>query len=463
MIGRRQWLGCALSGLAAPRLWARPRLNVLLIVADDMNCALGCYGNTTVRSPHLDRLAAAGVLFESAHCQHPLCAPSRASVLSLSVPTRQNLTDWVMLPELFRRQGYYTAEVGKIFHTGPEHEDPRSWDYRLPEWGKTPRKEEVLREHSAPGPRNHTMAWQVLRTPDEKTPDGILARRAVELIHECHRRSQPFFIGVGFRRPHAPYAAPQRYFALYDPKRIPLPSAATDPNLPAAAWYELENQPRLTEAEQRHYMAAYFACISFVDAQIGLLLDGLEELGLEDRTVVVFLSDNGYHIGEHGMWHKMTLFEESTRVPFIVRAPGAQGNGRRARGLVELVDLYATLAELCGVEAPSRQEGVSLVPLLNDPARPGKQAVYTIVGRHEDKRLSHQRPAWYGRSVRTARWRYTEWDEGRRGRELYDRREDPGESRNLAQEPRHAATVREMRQLLQAVPFRPRSAGATGI
>lgn len=459
---------CLASTLAAARLWpavqAKPR-NVLLVTADDMNCALGCYGHPIVRSPNLDRLAARGVLFENAHCQHPLCAPSRASflsgtrpetngVISLSVPTRRNLADWVMLPELFRRSGLFTAELGKIFHTGPEHEDPRSWDYRLPESGKIPPKEEVLREHVAGQPRNHTMSWHVLRTPDEQTPDGILARRAVELMRDCQARRQPFFLGVGFRRPHAPYAAPKRYFDLYDPERIPLPSRQSAADLPEAAWYELSNQPPLTDSQQREYMAAYFACNSFVDAQVGVLLAALDELRLWENTVVVFLSDNGYHIGEHGMWHKMTLFEQSTRVPLIVYAPGARSNGRRVRGLVELLDLYQTIAQLCGLEPPPGLEGASLVPLLEDPSGPGKRAVYSMVGRHRDRRLSHQRPEWFGRSVRTERWRYTEWDEGRRGRELYDHRTDPGETRNLAGNPRYAEIVAQMRSLLRAVPFK---------
>lgn len=443
---------------------APSRRNVVLIVADDMNCALGCYGNPHVRSPYLDRLASRGVVFDNAHCQHPLCAPSRASflsstrpetngVISLTVPTRQNLKDWIMLPQLFRSLGYFTAEVGKIFHTGPDHEDPQSWDFRLPEWGKTPPKEEILKEHVAGEPRNHTMSWHVLRTPDEKTPDGEVARKAAALIRECHARKQPFFMGAGFRRPHAPYAAPKKYFDLYDPARLSLPPRRGVPDLPAA-WYELENQPPLSEREQREYLAAYYACNSFVDAQVGVILETLDQLKLWDNTVVVFLSDNGYHTGEHGMWHKMTLFEESTRVPFIIAAPGARGNGKRAPGIVELLDLYPTITELCGVKPPPGLEGMSLAPLLDDPGRPGKQAAYTMVGRHRDRSLSHQKPEWFGRSVRTERWRYTEWDGGRKGRELYDRRADPGETRNLAGDPRYSSAIDEMRKLLAAVPYR---------
>jgi len=461
-LSRRHWLLSSLAA-AAP---AGARRNVLLIVADDLNCALGCYGHPVVRSPHLDRLAAGGVLFENAHCQFPLCAPSRASflsgtrpetngVLSLRTPTRQNLSNWTMLPELFRRQGYYTAEIGKIFHTGPEHEDPRSWDYRMPESGKTPPREEILREHVAGEPRNHTMSWHVLRTPDEKTPDGVLARRAAELLGECRARGRSFFVGVGFRRPHAPYAAPEKYFAPYRPERIQLPSRAGVESLPPAAWYELENQPPLSEREQREYMAAYFACVSFVDAQVGVLWEAMDRLKLWEDTVVVFLGDNGYHIGEHGMWHKMTLFEESTRVPLIIRAPGVRGNGRRARGLVECLDLYQTIAELCGLAAPQGLQGMSLVPLLEDPARPGKKAVYSMVGRHPDRKLCHLQPSYFGRSVRTERWRYTEWDQGRQGRELYDRAADPGETRNLAGRREYARALAEMQKLLAEVGFRP--------
>lgn len=462
MISRRGFIG----GVSVRRSLAPAKpLNVLLIVADDLNCALGAYGFRQVRTPNIDSLARRGVVFENAHCQHPLCAPSRASflsgtrpesngVLSLTTPLRTRLRDRMMLPELFRRMGWHTAEIGKVFHTGAEHEDPRSWDERLPEWGKVPAKEEILSGREAPGPRNHTMAWYALRTRDEETPDGIVARRAVQVLEECARREQPFFVGAGFRRPHAPFAAPKRYFDLYPPDRIELSGPGENPALPAAAWYERRDQPRLSLREQKEYLAAYLACVSFIDAQTGVLLSALDRLSLWDTTVVVFLSDNGYHTGEHGMWHKMTLFEQSTRVPLIVAAAGRQKAGSRVRGLAELLDLYSTLPALCGLPPTEEAEGTDLTPWLLDPGRPGKRAAYTVVGRSENPDLHHLRPDYFGRSVRTSRWRYTVWDGGRKGRELYDHAADPLETRNVVDDRRLRAVVEQHERLLEQVPLR---------
>jgi uncharacterized sulfatase len=197
-------------------------------------------------------------------------------------------------------------------------------------------------------------------------------------------------------------------------------------------------------------MAAYYACNSFVDAQAGAIFGAMDEMKLWDNTIVVFFGDHGYHTGEHGMWHKMTLFEESARVPLIVYVPGARGAGRHCRGLVELIDLYPTLVEACGKNAPAGLAGTSLVPLLHDPDRQGKRAVYTMVGRNEDRNESHKHPTFFGRSVRTERWRYTEWDEGRRGIELYDETSDPHEMTNLASDPKFARVVAEMKELLRS-------------
>jgi iduronate 2-sulfatase len=293
------------------------------------------------------------------------------------------------------------------------------------------------------------MDWAKLRTPDEKTPDGIVASTAVEQIRTSLDNKRPFFVAIGFRRPHSPYSVPAKYFDLYQPARIPLPSTSNDPQLPEAAWYELANQPALSEKEQREYIAAYYACNSFVDAQAGVVFSALDKLELWDRTVVVFFGDHGYHTGEHAMWHKMTLFEQSTRVPLIVHVPGVRGAGQRSRGLVELLDLYPTLAEACGLEAPPGLEGRSLTPLLHNPSRTGKEAVFSMVGRHQERNLSHKEPQYFGRSVRTVHWRYTEWDQGRRGVELYDLNADPRETRNLARSPGVAQVVSKMKALLQ--------------
>ncbi len=449
---------------AAAVLKAARRPNVLFIVADDLNNDLGCYGHPVVRSPHIDALARRGVVFERAYCQFPLCQPSRVSFLSgrypettkvwsLDTPTRQYLGDTILLPEHFRRQGYFTAHAGKIFHTGDHAEDARSWDEELREFGKSPPKEAVLESGTAAGPEGHTFEWAVLRSKDEETPDGLVAHKAVEWMEKAVRAGKPFFVGAGFRRPHAPYAAPKKYFDQYVLERIPLPATPADHAgrlLPAAINLDPPHRPLLPE-EVRRFRLAYWASVSFMDAQVGVLLEGLTRLGLWESTVVVFLSDNGYHLGDHGgLWHKNTLFEESARIPLIIYAPGMPGNGRRSQSLVELVDLYSTLAELCALPPPEGIEGVSLVPLLNDPSRPWKKGAFTVASRGEKREADPSPVAYLGRSVRTERWRYNEWDEGRRGAELYDHRTDPGELRNLAGDPRHASLRERLHRLLRA-------------
>lgn len=458
MLSRRNFL----AAWPWVRAAAAERLNVLFVVADDLNTALGCYGHPVVKSPAADRLAQRGVLFERAYCQYPLCQPSRASFLSglrpettrvwtLETPTRRYVGDAVFLPEAFRRQGWYSAMVGKVYHTGECCEDPRSWDEEHREFGKNPPESEILERLKAEGPRGHTFEWAVLKTPDENTPDGIVARKAVEILERLHRERRPFFLGVGFRRPHAPYAAPRKYFDLYPLQNIPLPAAPPRDYrlLPAALNHDPPPRP-LSETVVRQFLAAYYASVSFMDAQLGVVLDALDRMRLWENTVVVFFGDNGYHLGDHGgLWHKSTLFEESARVPLIVWAPGRRGMGRRCSRLVELVDLYPTLSELCGVAKPAQLEGTSFVPLLDAPERPWKRAAFTMQGRGKERAEAAREILFVGRSLRTERWRYTEWDEGRQGVELYDHRSDPQELRNLAGVAGYRKVQQELRELLR--------------
>jgi uncharacterized sulfatase len=485
-MNRRGFFAAGIASVMAAA--ASARKNVVLIVSDDLNSALGCYGNPIVKTPHLDAFARRSVLFDHAYCQFPLCAPSRASLLSgrrpdktgvwtLRTPTRKYMSDTLMLPEIFRRNGWYTAGIGKIFHNGPEHEDPRSWDLMETGGGvktgpaaviegdqmpKPRNRTAVIEGHQMPKPRNHTMEWARLNVADEKTADGRTARRCADLIRGFGKDKKPFFLGVGFHAPHSPYAAPSRYFDLYDPAKIPVPKVPEGyaKSIPEAAWYELAEQRPPTEQETRLYRAAYYACISFMDAQAGIVLDALNVAGLWDSTVVVFLSDNGYHTGEHGMWHKMTLFEESTRLPLMIHAPGAKGMGRTCRGLVEFIDLYPTLAELCGIPRPAGLDGMSLVHAVNDPAHGGKPAAYSSVGRHPDRTRLTSDLTYLGHSVRTERWRYTEWDGGRKGAELYDERVDPGELRNLAGEPGYDRLKDRLMQILHQHTFTAAGHGA---
>jgi len=464
---------CLLAGLLLSLIFAghgskalaKPasKPNVLFIVADDMNNHLGSYGHD-VQSPSIDNLASRGMRFDRAYCQVPVCNPSRVSFLSglrpdktkvytLTTHTREHLGDWIMLPEYFRKNGYFTAQIGKIYHTEDGFEDPRSWDVEIREFGKRPGDEEIIKWDEPGGAGQHTNDWEWLKTPDEKTPDGIVARRAAEIMKEAAKRERPFFLGIGFRRPHAPYAAPKKYFDLYPPESIKLPEAVPARHLanllPAAVNYPPRSRP-LSERERRELTAAYYACNSFVDAQLKVLLDAVSEIDGWDNTVIVFLGDHGYHLGEHGgLWHKMSLFEESARVPLVIYAPGMKSAGQPCEQLVELIDLYPTLVSLCDLPAREGLDGIDLSRQLDDPSLPTKDAAYTMTTRDDSPAQEHAKAmSFQGRSVRTDRWRYTEWDGGRRGIELYDHESDPHEWTNLAEDPAHAKTVRTLRAQL---------------
>jgi uncharacterized sulfatase len=442
--------------LNAPlRALAADKLNVLLIAVDDMNTDVGCYGHAVVKTPAIDRLAARGVRFDRAYCQYPVCNPSRASMLSgrrpdttrvfdLVTPPRSHLPNAVFLPEYFRQQGYYTAHIGKIYHTGDAQEDPPSWDFETRETGKHPPQDAVLREKRIERPNKYYVEWNELRSADAETADGVVARRSSEMLDKLAKESKPFFLGVGFRRPHSPYAAPKQYFDMYPVESIPplVEPAGHLAGIPTVALTYPRGTPLLSEQERAETVAAYWACISFVDAQIGIVLDALERNDLWKNTVVVFYSDHGYHLGEHGgLWHKMTVFEESARVPLIVAAPKIAG-GRVCDRLVELVDVYPTLVEMASLPTMNGLEGTSLVPLLNEPADPHhawKENAFTQVV-HGDV---------VGRSIRTEKFRYTEWDEGEAGAELYNHDTDPHEYVNLANDPKSAVVRSHLHKLLQ--------------
>ena len=464
--------------VATGRRAAPARPNVLLIMVDDLNVRLGCYGYP-VRTPAADRLSREGRRFDRAYCQVPSCNPSRTSLLTGRRPERTGVWDNLQTPrdrlggavplqEHFRAHGYYTARVGKIYH-GP-FEDQFQWDLAehtpyLPgdeAWEPPPRKERERTGSSA-------KPWTPTDNRDEDEPDGRTARRVARLI-ERHR-DRPFFIAAGFNKPHIHWVAPRRYFDLYPPGHIELPPEPPDDrdDMPEIAVFRraprapgrfLGGTGERDDAFRREATAAYYACVSFVDAQVAVLLEALDRLKLRDRTIVALLSDHGFHLGEHGgLWRKNTLFEESLRVPFILAAPGLAQPGVAARGLVESVDLYPTLLDLAGLPSVPGLDGTSLRPLLEDPQGAVKTAAFSIAPRS---------PPALGRSVRTGRWRYTEWPDG--GRELYDMGPpgpwsrllravglQPSETapRNLAGDPRSASTISAMQALLDRVGAPP--------
>jgi uncharacterized sulfatase len=424
----------------------RARLNVLFISVDDLNTDLGCYGHPVVRSPHIDRLAARGVRFDRAYCQYALCNPSRSSFLSGLRPEttgildqatapRQRLPQAVFLPQHFRNHGYFTARVGKIYH----RDDHDSWDLAENADPADPQEVAAQRRRYEKPQGQRTPDWAVLDIADEATADGTVARRIVRLMEQSVKEGKPFFLAAGFRKPHLPWAAPKRYFDLYPQATIRLPQEPALDAVPRIALMtELSGAPQPEPTWQA--VAAYYACISFMDAQVGVLLDALERLKLWDNTVVVLFGDHGFHLGDHGgLWAKHTLFERAARVPLTIVVPRGPNAGQACPRLVELLDLYPTLADVCGLPAPGRLEGKSLVPLLQQPGAAWDRPARTVVV-HEGV---------LGRSLRTERWRYTEWEDGKKGVELYDHDSDPGEYRNLASDPRHAAIVAELRQRLR--------------
>ncbi|MBI4559853.1 MAG: sulfatase [Candidatus Hydrogenedentes bacterium] len=446
--------GTAATGESKPRRRPEKRPNVLFIAMDDMNTCLGCYGHPIVKSPNIDRLAAQGVRFELACCQYPLCNPSRTSLLTglraettrimdNNTSARSVMPDMLTLPQHFRANGYHTATVGKIFHG--KFPDPTSWEEQLPlvprDWQK--QRHFVPRESSGEPPpteEGDRIVWQMTDSPDFAEPDGAAALSAAEFLRREYEK--PFFLAVGIHKPHMPYVAPKKYFDLYEVGAIPPPSTPEgdlDDIPPVALTPHREGDPK-SDQQFRETIRAYYACMSFADAQVGVVLEAMHQSGHDDDTIVVFWSDHGFHLGEHGgLWRKTTLFEEVSRAPFIISAP----HDGFARGVcphpVEFIDIFPTLVEWCGLPAPGKLQGRSLVPALRNPDAPIREGAITVV-RHTDT---------LGRSVRTRRWRYTEWG-GPDVAELYDHQTDPREYRNLAKDPGHAATIAHLQGLLRA-------------
>lgn len=459
------------SPVAVTLQGVKERKNVLFISVDDLRPEIAGFGKTKLRTPHLDALCARGMQFDSTYCQYPQCMPSRASVFSGVRPN----ADWrdhkhqfcpngePSLPGLLREKGYETISIGKTYHYNDDDAD--SWSrrftdtfyeqeyachgycsgYQLPENLTLVRSFGLQFDGSRrggvdgdrPGLAQLPPLCESADAPDDAYPDGIVARRAIELLSESSAAQRPFFMAVGFYRPHLPWAVPKRYWDLYDRAAVDL---ADNPFLPDNAVaasdlcdfrhygdeevartysdigrYDFEDFPVLSEEKQRECVHGYWAAVSFVDAQIGRVLAELHRTGLADNTIVIVWGDNGWHLGEHALWSKVTSFEESTRVPLVVRAPGDAAGGRSS-ALVELVDLYPTVCDLLDLPLPDHVEGTSLVPLLDRPDRQWKTAV-----------LSRIRDA---ETIRTQRYRYTRYASG--GAELFDLEPDPAENVNVA-------------------------------
>jgi arylsulfatase A-like enzyme len=455
---------------------AEARRNVLLIISDDLNTLLGCYGDPLARTPNLDRLASRGVRFDRAYCTFPLCGPTRNSFLTGLYPNstgifanaqlfRQTIPAQVSLPQAFRLAGYYAVRIGKMYHynvpasIGTDgHDDPASWELESNPAGVDRMDEEPQIFTLTPGQFGGTLSWYASPHDDPQHTDGLMAADAEWVLErQAQIGRRPFFVGLGFFRPHTPYVAPKRYFDLYPLDKMPVVQGVAEDQAdipkPALGSHRTE-EDKLTDDLRRQARQAYYASISFMDAQVGHVIAALDRLGLSDHTIVVFTSDHGYHLGEHGLWQKQSLFEESVRVPLLIIAPGVSRAGAVVSTPVSLLDLYPTLTELAGVTPPRNLQGQSLVPLLRDPSAKGRGWALTQVTRGGATTASPSISVgslgrrFFGYSLRTVRWRYTEWDGGREGRELYDHDADPKELRNLADVPGHAGEVAQLTQQL---------------
>jgi uncharacterized sulfatase len=459
---RRRLLG---ASFAAPALLLgqktqRERPNILFIPSDDLNTSLGCYGHPVVRSPNIDALAGRGVRFDRAYCQFPLCGPSRASLLSGMRPdsikiTKNGLTvrdgvpDVITLPQLFRKHEYLSARFGKMYHMDvpasvgtSKYDDPASWDIAVSPPGLEQRTKGEGRMVTPGYPLGNGMQWIDFAGSDKEQADAGAAERTIELMDKQGNR--PWFIGLGFVRPHVPFVAPSRFYDLYPVETItPVVNPANDrDDIPSASEKTITgrgNDMGMNDKDKRESLRGYYASVSYMDSLVGRVLDHLKRKGLAERTSVVFWGDHGWHLGEHFRWQKRSLFEESARVPLIVSAPGRKGNGRASRALVELVDLYPTVADLAGLTPPPSIEGQSLVPLLERPERAWKTAAFTQVGGPDGVT---------GRAVRTDRFRYIRWEGPEPAEELFDHVRDPREFRNLVHEPAAAGYLKEMRGVL---------------
>jgi iduronate 2-sulfatase len=451
---------CALPAFAQqpqPR-----RTNVLLIMADDLNDDVGTFGHKIVKTPNLDRLAARGVRFDRAYTQFPLCSPSRVSLLTglrpdttkiyeLQTDFRTILPDAVTLPQMFKRNGYVSARVGKIYHYGNPGQigtsgldDPASWDLVVNPRGVDKDEETKLTNLTPARGLGSALAYYASPAPDEEHTDGKVAAEVIALLEK--NKDRPFFIGAGFYRPHCPFIAPRKYFDMYPLDRIAAPkwSPGDVEKVPPPAWFTTPPNWNVSEEGVRATIQAYYASISFLDANVGRLLDALDRLGLAENTIVVFISDHGYLLGERGQWMKQMLFERSARAPLIVAGAGVSAKGQPSQRIVEFVDLYPTLADLAGLTPPPGLHGRSLTPLLKDPKAAWDHPAVTQV-----RRGNATNGFFMGYSVRTEQWRYVEWDDGKRGTELYDEKADPAELHNLAADPDRAKIVAEMQALLR--------------
>lgn len=425
-----------------------PKKNVLFIVIDDLNNTLACYGHETVLTPNIDKLASQGIKFNQAYCNYAVCNPSRSSFLTGLRPetigvlnnrvTLNSVRDGrVTMPQLFRNNGYYTMSIGKIFHGNAERNDPLAWDeeykFKTTELGKKGEGRNITEGALK------WCNWLSAEGTDEDQEDGQTAQKAIEFIKSTHEK--PFFLAVGFAKPHDPFHAPKKYYDLYPIENCPPPVLPEEwaPSYPYSLPGETPIFNKFTDQDKREFLRSYYACTSFMDAQVGKVMQALKESGLMDNTLVVFLGDHGYHLGEHNWWNKVTIYQKGHQAPMIFIDPDAEPKGQDTDAMIEFVDLYPTFADLCNLDSvPDFLQGKSFAKVLDNPDQAFRSEVNAIVNRGE----------MIGRTVKNSKWRYIEWADGDKGVELYDQVNDPAEYYDLAGDPAYKEVLAEMKPLI---------------
>jgi len=446
----------------------KQNLNVLFIIADDLNCDIGAYGNSTIKTPNIDRLARNGVLFGNAHIQYPWCGPSRASFMTglypdqtkvkqLRINIREAIPEVVTIGQKYREERYHSVRIGKIFHYhNPTHigtsgnDDNYTWDQTVNPYGRD-KLEEYKINTLKPQRYGGTLSWLSAEGTDEEQTDGIGANETIDFLDKFAKSRENFFLAFGLYRPHTPYVAPKKYYDMYDSNDIEMPEILDQylMSIPEPAARSVRPPSKIEQHDLDKDLAktikkAYYATTSFVDAQVGRVLDKLKETGLDKNTIVVFTSDHGYHLGEHGHWMKKTLFDNGTRIPLIVSGPGINKNEKIMDAPVEMIDIYPTLMDLTGKKTPSFVSGKSFASLLKDSSkRVRKSALTELIIGSKDKMVQ-------GYSIKTNRYRLTQWGEnGVHGYELYDHKFDKPELNNLANEEAYRALKDSLKKVIR--------------
>ena len=467
---------CEISSRETPR--KDGKFNVLFIAVDDLRNELNCYGATHIHSPNFDRLASEGIVFNNAYCMQAVCAPSRNSMMTGLRPDaigiydlytffRKKIPHVITLPQYFKNHDYHCEGMGKIYHTGHGNQDD-SLSWSIPHWRpnkeiarleKITRGDTVGLEQDFPTIAGKKLPWYSSRAAEQDMTDAMIATHAVQRLKAL--KDSTFFLAVGFVKPHLPFVAPEKYWELYDPDKIEIPSAKPPQDMPSVAlhnfgelrkYHDIQSKGLLNEVQSRNLIHGYYACVSYIDAQLGRILDALKENGLEENTIVVLWGDHGWKLGDYGSWCKHTNFEMDTRAPLLIKVPDKQQKGAKTEALVEFIDVYPTLCELAGLPQPEHLQGTSLVPVIENPHSTVKKVAFSQYPR--GKSLGYDRKnEIMGYSIRTGKYRFTRWQLYEKpdsivASELYDLSKGRIAIRNLARDQDYKSVVQDLNEVM---------------